>query len=76
MSVTGHVTQIGQEGMANLAHAVRRSTALYVAMSVSIEGTSDEELLARADRFAAWIRGSAVPDSDVQDFLGKNPWQS
>lgn len=46
-------------GLANLANSVRRSTALYVAMSITPPESSVDDLLATADRLAEWVRGSA-----------------
>lgn len=57
--MTGPVQQTGVNGMTKLAHAIRRSTALYVAMSITPEDGSIEDLLANATRLAAWVRGEA-----------------
>ena len=48
-----------EEGLTKVAHAIRRSTALYVAMMTLPEGTTDDVLFARADKMAAWIGGRA-----------------
>lgn len=50
---------ITDKGLAQIAHAVRRSTALYVAAITLPESSSDETLLARADKLAAWVLGKA-----------------
>lgn len=47
------------EGFAQLAHAIRRTKALEVATLICEPGTSEEDLLATADRLAVWIRGGA-----------------
>ena len=71
------------EGLANLAHAVRRSTALYVAMSITPPESSEAELLATFERLAAALRGTATqttpgatqpPAPGEAGFLGVNPW--
>lgn len=72
--------EFGRIGLSNLAHAVRRSMALYGAIITSPEGTSDRDLLARADVLAGWLRGGAGAAEDAQvgqgeTFLGKNPWE-
>lgn len=51
------------DGLANLAHAVRRTKALEVATLITPEGSTEEELLATADRLAVWIRGSVEEPS-------------
>lgn len=57
-------TKTAYEGLANLANSVRRSTALYVAMSITpAEGTVDD-LLATADRLAEWLLGSAAVQAE------------
>ena len=38
MSTTGPVQAAASEGLANLAHSLRRSTALYVAMNITEPG--------------------------------------
>lgn len=75
---TGMAHDIGREGLSNVAHALRRSTALYVAMSISPPEATEEELLGTADRLAAWIRGSAQESAASgagQQFMGSNPWE-
>lgn len=48
-----------RDGLANVAHAIRRSTALYIAaITLPAESTQDE-LLERATAYAAWLRGTA-----------------
>lgn len=51
--------QIAVEGLRNLAHAIRRSTAAYIAMSVTEPGSSIEEMLENAETIATWIKGKA-----------------
>lgn len=66
---------VASQGLANLAHSLRRSTALYVAMNITPPEGTVEELLSTADRLAHWLRGSAEDaPSPGQSFLGVNPW--
>lgn len=58
---------------AKIAHAIRRSAALYLAVITSSEGTPDPALFARADTYAGWIRGKAGAAVE-EDYLGMNPW--
>ena len=55
-----------------IAHSIRRSAALYMAVITVPEGTPDEVLFRRADAYAKWIRGSAGTDDG--EFLGFDPW--
>lgn len=64
MSVTGHVSEIGVVGLTRVARAIRRSVALYVATITSAEGTSDDDVLARADTFATWLVGRSNDDQE------------
>ena len=75
---TGAANTVGQEGLSNVAHAIRRATALHVAVSISPEGTTVEQLLVTADRLAVWILGgSAASQAAPNDqFMGENPWDS
>ena len=78
--------QMAAAGLANLAHAVRRSTALYVAMSITPPESSVEDLLVTAERLAVWVNGRAgaaappaapgysEPPREGQSFLGLDPW--
>lgn len=72
---------VAAEGLANLANSVRRSTALYVAMSITPADGTVDELLSTADRLALWLRGSAPADRvspgqpPQQQFMGLNPWE-
>lgn len=59
--MTGPGQTAGVEGMARIAHALRRSTALYVAMQITPAESSVDEMLMTADRLAAWIK------SDIAD---------
>jgi hypothetical protein len=55
--------KIGDEasiGLSNLAHAVRRSTAMYVAMQVTPPDSSLEEMFETFDRIAEKISGQAA----------------
>lgn len=59
-----------QDGLANVSHAIRRSTALYLAFIGSPEGTTDEELFARAQTYSDWIRGNAEKPKGQPPLLG------
>lgn len=63
--MNGPVNSVGVDGLGRLAHAVRRSTALYVAAQITGPEDSVEELLSVADRLASWIK-SGVPDPNEQ----------
>lgn len=65
------------DGLAQLSHAIRRSMAAYVAMSVTEPGSSIEEMLANADIVAQWIGGSALSKQDSSTPPGPplgQPW--
>lgn len=47
------------DGLAQVAHAIRRSTALTVAMQTVDEDATIEQMLDRADELAVWLRGTA-----------------
>jgi hypothetical protein len=80
-------SKMAAEGLANLAHALRRSTALYVAMQITPPESSVKVLLDNADVLAAWLNGRAgatpaaptpppAPGAPPQgEFLGINPWE-
>lgn len=59
MSVNGSARDVSSDGLANLAHALRRSTALYVAMTICPPTSSVDDMLRTADKLAIWIRGQA-----------------
>lgn len=59
---------------AKIAHAIRRSSALYMAVITVPEGTPDEVLFRRADAYAKWIRGNAGT-ADEGEYLGLDPWE-
>lgn len=65
--------QIATEGFSKLAHAIRRSTALHVAMQITPPEGTVEDLLATADRLAAWIGGKAAAGEHAEgpEPLGK-----
>ena len=69
----------GYEGLANLANAIRRSTALYVAAAyVCGPEDSTDELEQVADRLARWLGGKTQHQEESQQGesgspLGK-PW--
>ncbi len=48
------------QGLAQLSHAVRRSTALNVATLICEPGTPLDDLFATADQCARWIGGDAL----------------
>ena len=85
MSVTGTSHSVAQQGLSNLAHSIRRSTALYVAMSITPPTSSVDDLLRTADRLAGWLAGRAgaahsaqqgQQDAQDEQFLGENPWSN
>ncbi len=47
------------DGLAQVAHAIRRSAALREAISISPPEATIPEMLRTADELAEWIRGSA-----------------
>lgn len=49
-----------EAGLSKLAHAIRRSTALHVAMNITPPESSVEDMLKTADRLARWIGGQAL----------------
>lgn len=65
---------VAYDGLSRVAHAVRRSTALWAAVMTSPEGTAEDAMLSKADRYARWILGHADEGAQQQDFLGSNPW--
>lgn len=68
--------QVVYSGLAQVAHAIRRSMALYVAMSILPPDSTVEDLKEQANDLAGWIRGSAVDDSGPSGStpLGE-PWR-
>lgn len=48
------------EGLSSLAHAIRRSTAMYVAMQVTPPDSTLEDMFENFDRIAEKIGGKAV----------------
>ena len=57
-------------GLSKVAHAIRRSTALHVAMSITDPEEGIDGMLATADRLAQWIGGQAAESE-----AGKPRWQ-
>ncbi len=56
--------QQAYSGLSQLAHAIRRSTAAYVAVQLTpADGTMDD-WEATADRVAGWIKGSAGAEQE------------
>ena len=65
-----------EEGAAQVAHSIRRSAALYIAVITSSEGTPDEMLFRRADTYAQWIRGKAGTQSvEDEGWMGVPLWE-
>lgn len=59
--------QVVYDGLAQVAHAIRRSTALYVAMSILPPDSTVDDLKEQADDLAQWIRGKAAePEGEDQ----------
>lgn len=52
------------DGLSKVAHAIRRSSALTVAMQMTPPESSVEEMLELADRLAVWIGGDAARQED------------
>lgn len=48
------------DGLSQVAHAIRRSTALTVAMSILPQDATVEDLKEQAEDLARWIGGSAL----------------
>lgn len=64
-------------GLSQVAHAIRRSTALYVAMMITDKDSSTADLLSTADELALWLRGSAgevYAQSQVKSAPIGQPW--
>lgn len=65
---------VSETGLSNLAHAIRRSTAVYVAMSITPPESAIEDMLANADVIAAWIGGKAAQkEAEQTEEPGKAP---
>lgn len=52
------------DGLAQVAHAIRRSAALYVAMNILPPDSTVEDLKYQADELAQWIGGSALSQQE------------
>lgn len=52
------------DGLAQVAHAIRRSTALTVAMNITDPGSTIDDLTDTADRLARWIGGAAQAQTE------------
>lgn len=63
----GRVEDVSSEGLKALAHAVRRSTALYVAMSILPPTSSVDDLLSTAETLASWVNGRAGAADDARE---------
>lgn len=63
----------GYEGLASLAHAIRRSTALYVAMNMTPPEEGMTGLFDRADACAEWIAGRAGAVYEEERSTGSKP---
>ena len=67
--------QVVYDGLAQVAHAIRRSTALTVAMQILPADATVDDLKEQADELAEWIRGSATQSTSKQVPLGES-WES
>lgn len=56
----GKVEETLAEGLSKLAHAIRRSTAAYIAMNMTPSDGTMDDWEEHADRVAAWIGGTAL----------------
>lgn len=59
--------RIVAEGLSKVAHAIRRSTALYVAMSILPPESSIDDLKVQAEDLAQWIGGKALASESQQE---------
>lgn len=59
------------DGLSKLAHAIRRSMALYVAALTLPPESSDDDLKAQAEDLAQWIGGTAQAQEDQQQESSK-----
>lgn len=71
--MNGPADRAGYEGLSQVAHAIRRSYALSVAVQLCPPESSEAEVLACADRLAVWIRGGAQEHQQAEQPLGQ-PW--
>lgn len=64
--------QVVYDGLSQVAHAIRRSTALTVAMNILPPESSVDDLKEMADDLAGWLRGSATePTPTRREPLGE-----
>lgn len=66
-----------EEGLAKIAHAIRRSNALQVAMSILPPDSTVEDLKRQAEELAGWIGGKALARESLQEPAGAplgQPW--
>lgn len=67
----------GYDGLAQVAHAIRRSAALYVAMSILPPDATVDDLKDQAEDLARWIGGRAMAAETQQPDSGGSlgqPW--
>lgn len=53
--MTGQAHVAGQVGLTRVARALRRSTALWAAVMTSPEGTSEGDVVAKAEFYNSWL---------------------
>lgn len=63
------------EGLSKIAHAIRRSTAAYVAMQMTPSDGSLDDWEDTADRVALWIGGNAAAreQAKIEEAAGEPP---
>lgn len=62
--------RIVAEGLSKVAHAIRRSMALYVAMNILPPESTVDDLKTQAEDLAGWIGGKALATEAQQDEAG------
>lgn len=58
--MAGPAERTGYEGASQIAHAIRRSMAVYAAVSLTDSSASREEVVQEAEFWADWIGGKAL----------------
>lgn len=68
--MAGSDARVVAEGLSKVAHAIRRSTALYVAMSILPPESTIDDLKTQAEDLAGWIGGKALVTESQQEEAG------
>jgi len=71
--MAGPAERTGYEGAAQIAHAIRRSMAVYAAVSLTDSSATREEVEAEAEYWARWIGGSALQTEQTQQAVRGQP---